>query len=297
MAYKKALIDGDVIVYRAAFSAQTQQFDVVNKDGDVLETFTNKRSAKALLDDLKLFGGDTDGLDVVKGGQELKPLKEVYKYVDDLISDIVYDAGCKTSRVFLSGENNFRNGLAVTKKYKGNRKQDKPKYYKQVRDYLLSEHKAETTTEDEADDALAIAQTANIKGTVICTIDKDLWTVAGAKYDFRRKEKSNVTEAEGLEFFQYQMMVGDTVDNIQGVKGTGSVGARRLLAISKNSDESWISILDLYEKAYGEDYLNVFLEMGRLLHMRRYEGEMWWYPDVIVATGVVDKEYKNNKEK
>ena len=125
----------------------------------------------------------------------------------------------------------------------------------------------------------------------ICTIDKDLWTVPGAKYDFKREESSYVTEYDGIRHFQYQMLAGDPVDNIQGVPKIGPVKAKKILGDYDDIQTTWNIIRDYYKDSYGDDCNDIMLEMGRLLWIRHNVGEMW---DLPLFENELDKKEETN---
>lgn len=266
-------------MYWAANHAQTNCYDVINSKGEVLATQDSKRHAQGTMEDLQAFSEEK--MEVVTGEVILKPWRVCEEYIDKFLKDITKGAKCDTFEVHLSGVDNFRKDIAKTKPYKGNRTGARPFYYQQVREYLLDKHEALLSVNEEADDTLSIAQCLDPDGTVICTIDKDLFMVPGGKYDFRREENSYVTEYDGMRAMQYQMLVGDRVDNIQGVPKIGKVKASKLLEANDDIDVAWVRIAELYEKAYGDHYEAVMVEMGRLLWMRREVGEMWELPKII----------------
>ena len=249
-----ALIDADIIVYWAANHCQTNYYNVIDKDNEILKEYDSKRHA-------------ISGLEDIEGLWRLHFIKSV-----------VGKSKADGYELHLSGHTNFRKEIAVTKPYKGNRTGDKPFYYQKVRDYLTSELGAQISENEEADDTLAIAQTNDKDNTIICTIDKDLWIVPGAKYDFKREELSYVTDYDGIRNFQYQMLAGDQVDNIQGVPKIGPVKAKKLLKDNEDIQDAWIAIREEYRNSYSYDADVVMLEMGRLLWMRRSVGQMWELP-------------------
>jgi len=131
--------------------------------------------------------------------------------------------------VFLTGKGNFRYDVAKTAPYKGTRKKDKPKHYHLLREYLESGWSAQVITGMEADDAIAINATELGDDSVIVTIDKDLNQVPGWHYNFVKDDLFYVSPEEGIYSFYMQMLTGDTVDNIKGVKGIGPKTADKLL--------------------------------------------------------------------
>lgn len=121
--------------------------------------------------------------------------------------------------VFLSGPTNFR--YRVYPEYKANRiKAYRPKWEKECKDWLVSQHGATWSENCEADDMLGVAASKD-PNTVIVSIDKDLHQITGNHYNFVKKEEKYVTPENGLHFFYYQMLVGDSADGIKGAQGIG----------------------------------------------------------------------------
>ena len=82
------------------------------------------------------------------------------------------------TKVYIGGEGNFRHAVAFTKPYKGTRKQEKPKYYQEIREYLVERWGAEIVNGEEADDAVGKWQWSHPdKSTCIVAQDKDLKTI------------------------------------------------------------------------------------------------------------------------
>lgn len=171
----------------------------------------------------------------------------------------------QTWELHLTGKKNFRNDIAVTVPYKGNRKgTDKPVHYHLLREYLVDAWSATVSDGIEADDALAIRATELGDTSVIVSLDKDLDQVPGWHYNFSKKELYHIDPAEGLFRFYKQMLTGDRVDNIQGVRGIGEVKAEKLLT-DKSEQEMWDICVELlgYDRA---------VENAHLLYMlRKYD--------------------------
>ena len=66
----------------------------------------------------------------------------------------------------------------------------------------------------------------------IAAIDKDLWNIPGPKYNYNKDEVDFVTLEQAQYNFTKQILTGDRVDGIPGVKGIGDVKAEKLLAAS-----------------------------------------------------------------
>jgi len=162
---RTALIDADVIHYSASAACQE---DIVDDMGDVVT---------------------------------VAAAEYIWRHtVDSMIANIVKNSGATDYKLYLTGKGNFREEVAKKKPYKGNRKaKEKPLLFEDVATYLVDTYCAEVVTGMEADDAMAIAQCADLEGcyqedptvldeslasTIICTTDKDLRMVPGWHYSW-----------------------------------------------------------------------------------------------------------------
>ena len=222
----KALIDGDILVYRIGFASEEET-----------ESIALARCSE-FLEDMLLYNNFNE-----------------------------YQG-------YLTGKNNFRNDIAITAPYKGNRKAPKPKHYQVLRDYMQKAWNFTMIEDQEADDAIGIAAYEHQVGEYcICSIDKDLDMLRGDHFNFVKNEFYFIEEEQGIKNFYKQMLVGDRVDNIIGIKGIGPVKAERLLKECKDEQEMYLAILQAYE---GDD--KRVLENGQLLWIRREPNQMWHPP-------------------
>lgn len=201
--------------------------------------------------------------------------------VTKLVNEIVYqELQCDDYKAYITGKGNYRNDIAVTEPYKGNRKDaKKPLHYEAIRKHL-QRLGAELVEGQEADDAVAIEATKT--GGWIVSIDKDLDQVAGWHYNFVRREEYYVTEEEGLRNFYTQVLTGDRIDSIPGLKGIGPVKAAKILDGCTTEQE-------LYEacvKAYSDAGLTQerMLEAGQLLWLRRVPNQTFQFPSPLLDT-------------
>jgi hypothetical protein len=229
----KALIDGDILVYRIGFASENEP-----------ESIAMARCSE-FIEDLILFNGFGE-----------------------------YQG-------YLTGKRNFRNEIAVTAPYKGNRKSAKPKHYQLLRDYMESAWSFTMIEDQEADDAIGIAAYEMEVGEYcICSIDKDLDMLRGDHYNFVKDERYFITEEEGIKNFYKQLLMGDRVDNIIGIKGIGTVKAERLLKECKNENEMYLTVLEAYD-----GNAERVLENGRLLWIRRQPLQLWTPPGSLSLNG------------
>jgi len=223
----KALIDGDIVVYRGAASAETDDAWIAQSRAD------------------------------------------------QMIQDILADTGATSYSVFLTGTGNFRREIAPS--YKANRPDNRPAHWQAVREFLVTQHKAQICDGYEADDEMGIQQDKTGGTTVICSIDKDLLQIPGKHYNFVKKVFQEVTPDEGLKFLYLQSLIGDRSDNIVGVPGIGPVKAAQALA--ELLPEEWY---DKCRAMYNDDeryHLNM-----QLLYIWQKPNDKWEPPTTITDT-------------
>jgi 5'-3' exonuclease len=179
----------------------------------------------------------------------------------------------------LTGANNFRHEVA--KDYKAQRPKEKPVLLNFARNYILEEYNTILTEGEEADDAIAILATKYFPEAVIVSIDKDFKQVPGLLFNPTKNEWTEVSEEGGMHFFYTQLLTGDKVDNIHGVYKVGPVKALKILEGATTEQEMWERCLEAYEGDYDRAVMN-----GRLLWLRRVEGQIWEPPNYM-ATGQV----------
>tara|TARA_B100002019_G_scaffold139326_2_gene120008 strand:+ start:8748 stop:9479 length:732 start_codon:yes stop_codon:yes gene_type:complete len=184
------LIDGDIIAYKAAASAETP-IDW----GDGLWT-------------LHSFEPD------------------VAIRITDQITKLVDEAPVQDCIVALSDKDNFRKELVPY--YKANRKNiRKPMLLQWARQYMMDNYNTIIYRRLEADDVLGILGTSN-PDTIIWSEDKDLLTIPARHWI--NGEVVTITEAEASYNFFFQTLVGDNTDNYSGCPTVGPKTANKLLS-------------------------------------------------------------------
>ena len=149
-------------------------------------------------------------------------LSDVLMSTENFIKDMYRRINLGKYIFFLTGSNNFRHDVAVTKPYKGNRKDvAKPKHLYDVRDFLVEHFNSMVIDGFEADDALASARYRYGEQSVILTIDKDLYQIPGYHYNFVKDERYLVSAVEACYNLWKQVVTGDSTDNIPGLAGVG----------------------------------------------------------------------------
>ena len=173
---------------------------------------------------------------------------------------------------YLTGSDNYRKEIAVTAPYKGNRSQSKPQHYDLIREYLEKAWGCEVIQGQEADDAIGIKayEFEDIEDYVIMSIDKDLDMIRGWHYNFVKDNKYLIEDQDAIKHFYTQILTGDRVDNVIGLKGVGPKKAEKILEDCVTEEDMYNAVL----KAYDNDETRV-LENGQLLWIRRKENQIW----------------------
>lgn len=282
-----ALIDADLITYSVGFASDKKKYHVTGC------TFDSKKEAKEFCDRV-----DIDHSEITSTVTE-EPLEYTLHSVKKLIESILEETKADDYKLFLTGEGNFREEVAVTRPYKGNRdKLHKPIHYAEIKRYLIDVWQAEVVEDMEADDAMGIAQwrdyskyeyekscgddyTSAFVETCIVSLDKDMNMIPGWHYNWRKKEMYWIDEPEAMRNFYKQLLTGDTVDNIQGVPKIGDKTADKILAACETEEEMYDAVQEAYYLGYYkhggfssiEEFLDridaVFLEHAKLIWIRR----------------------------
>lgn len=267
-----ALIDADLIVYSVGFASDKNNYRIGGLD------FSTKKEAIAFAKSI-----DMPVEEIIKTVTP-EPLEYCLHSVKELINSILKETGAIDYRLFLTGDGNFREEVAITKPYKGNRDDlHKPIYYKEIKKYLIDVWQAEVVEGMEADDKIGVHQYnygIDLSDTIICSLDKDMNMIPGWHYNWRKKEKYWISEKEADYNFYYQMLTGDTTDNIQGVPKIGPKKAEKILAGKTNKQMSdaveeqyWIGyynhIFNKDIKLLLENIDNIIQEHAKLLWIRR----------------------------
>ena len=270
----KVLIDGDVIVYRAGFAAQTDwkcihYVDVVDPDDpeqDIEQmhpcAYAKENSGKdnnveQMVEELGLHEDEYQ----IEHWADPQPKSYALHLVKQEIERIVMacegylaETGQSVSevKIYLTGSTNFRNKVATIRGYKANRKdRARPLHYDTIRTYMLEHLDAQLILGMEADDALAIEQWADDPydpKSIICTIDKDLSLVPGLQYNFLKKDGYYISEQQATLNFYKQLLTGDTADNIPGLYRVGQKAADKLLTLEMSEWELYEACLLEYTK-------------------------------------------------
>jgi 5'-3' exonuclease len=265
----KVLVDSDSLLYQAGFASQRKEY-IVKHDGELIGQFDKKgldsylvRCCQSVYPCGDEFKFDIEIVEVTE------PLALAIARLMVMVKDIE-DATKGDEYVYVLTGGNFR--YEIDPQYKANRKADKPLLYGFLKGWLLTSKPCVLTTAYEADDYLSIHSEGDV---LLVHQDKDIDTVAGKHYNYRKKVFYELTELEAKRNYYKQVLMGDTSDNVIGLKGIGPVKAEKLLA----DCESEVEMFEVCETLYKEHgRTEDLIKNCRLLHLLRKEDEVWAPP-------------------
>lgn len=208
----------------------------------------------------------------------------------------IWDRYGSDGPVFLSGEGNYRNNVATIRPYKGNRAgADKPFYYHEIREYLITQHNAQIVNGMESDDACSILQwNDKDRRTIIVHQDKDINNTPGWHFNPVKQEEYYITLQQANQNFWMQVLTGDITDNIQGIPKVGPVTAAKILA----GKEDWYAMHHAALHAYKEKGFTEqdFHENATLVWIQRDEWKNYDGSDIREYGNKENQEEGRNSE-
>lgn len=209
----KALVDGDVIVYRCGFASEKDDEKIaLLRANEMIETILQETAA----DEYELWISDN------YSNNFRYQIDHLYKANRVQAKPIHYQA----IKDFLFEHWNANLALGM-----------------EADDALGIEQTRCNEWEHTADGPERVDE------SIICSVDKDLLQIPGQHYNFVKKEFHTVEYIDGVRQLYLQMLIGDTSDNIRGVEKIGKVKAGKLLNHITNEYE----MFNIVRKLYNDD--------------------------------------------
>lgn len=250
----------------------------------------------------RVLGVDGDGLAYYCAGKDGTSVADAKARVDNKIKAMKAAARAEQVIIFLTGSGGHkghRYAIARVKPYQGQRVNSRrPANWPHLRSYLDAHpiYPSLSVFDREADDVFGQYGSADPENFVTGTQDKDMQMVPGWHLDWESHrlfylapDQFEVTwndDLYGEKFFWYQMLVGDSADNIPGLpwmvtaKGSkarvGDVTATKLLAHCHDRESCFEAVAAAYRSFYKERWYVEMAEQGCLLWMRRKPSADWF---------------------
>jgi DNA polymerase-1 len=281
-------IDGDLLVYRCGFACEHDTYELWKKKGghegpSFIQKFTGKRALnvyiKAECEKNKWSLKQFENRYTWSATHYTEPVSFAIQAMQTALNGIFDTLQCDVQTIYLSQGECFRHTFYP--EYKANRKDaPKPTHYEKLRQHLLGKWGAVEIDELEADDLCGISSCADqTKGEtpVIVTVDKDLDMIPGWHYNWVKQHLYEVTKEQADRTFFQQVLTGDMVDNIPGLKGIGPVKAAKMLAKDQTIDEMNVTVQKAYEEAgRGKDLDTVMDAIWILRAARPWDRGVWY---------------------
>lgn len=194
--------------------------------------------------------------------------------LDSALKRISTLSGVSLMRIYLSGENNFRYSVGVTKPYKGNRAtMVHPQFLGHCKNYLETKYKAIRVHGYEADDGIATDMVVN--GAIHCGVDKDILQIPGDHFNYVKADEDiskawiSIDEEDATVLLYRQILMGDTSDNVPGLPGVGEKKAESFVTNAVDAKDQAIAAYRMVvpAKLPGVDPMVYFEEQQNLIKM------------------------------
>lgn len=198
----------------------------------MIGTKTEQSPIEANLGQSKIVLIDADSLMYFSsyGSEEDQVLSEtkLSEKIYDILNIVSESYDIEKSFIFIKGKDNFR--YKIYPDYKKNRP-EKPPIIDSLNLYLIDQFGAIQSHNAESDDYVyTYSQKPEYKGRcIICSVDKDMLQIPGIHYDYQKNKYHIIDEEEATYRLAIQMLMGDTADNIKGLKGYGIKRAEKVI--------------------------------------------------------------------
>jgi len=219
------------------------------------------------------------------------------------VSAIVEAIGAKDYFVCIQGSGNFRKEVdAKYVQYKAQRT-EKPLLMKELTDWVKVKYKHRCIIVDgEETDDFVVRKAYD--GHVVAFCDKDIpANCSGLLYNYNKPEEGVFENTDEMRWRGYwtQCLIGDAVDNIEGVvklaeltkkayniknKGCGEASAAKILETAASEKEAAERVVKAYKEAWPDDGMKRLAEISFFLWMRRHEGQMFSLKEYLDKLGV-----------
>jgi 5'-3' exonuclease len=224
---------------------------------------------------------EEDGTKVYSEAQDNEYFNAIVDVFQNQIRQTMSATFATHRRGATKGVGNFRSDLFPG--YKANRARNVTnKFVPMLREWAVANGYALEAHGQEADDYLRIwAEEHRSRGEEFCvvSIDKDLKCIPGYHYNPWTNTHLHQTEADAMQLYYRQIMMGDSTDGIKGIPKLGPKTAEKLTAHCKTHEQYRIACIDAYMAAFpGDEWLEQLELNGALIHIKRS------YDDVFTTT-------------
>ena len=220
-------------------------------------------------------------------------IEESILNIKDRINTIITRTEATHFLLCLTGSQGWR--YKIYPEYKQKRKDNaikypqKLKYLKTLKSFLIEEYNAMLIPDQEADDLVAYKYNLPEFEQMLSSCDKDVvHQIEGTIYNYQKDEFITTTKESGKRFLMWQLICGDSTDNIPGLKlrtdyikktysldnrsGVGESTANKILNIIESRNQNYAAeILKCYISKYEDEPINVLVADNLYRHGKTKE--------------------------
>jgi len=215
-----------------------------------------------------------DGDHLVHRAEWKNSFKDSKVKIDLIIQDIIDSVFADDYLLAIKGDDNFRKEIFPDYKGHRNRSLELDHRIEALLQYMVDKYGAVRSHGWEADDQChqwhrALSEDKSII-PVICSVDKDLYTIPGIHYNIREDRILHIDASEADYYLHLQLLMGDATDRIQGVPGIGPIKAKRILDKIPYGART-ARVKEEYKKYYGDSWEEEFQLTGNLVYIRHQQ--------------------------
>lgn len=197
---------------------------------------------------------DWDGTGSLEERHRIASFAHACAMVTDSIASYQERLGIPKVIVCLSCVHNWRK--TIWDGYKAHRSKPKPLILEELRGWLAKKYPSAEWWGLEADDVMGVMATTLPDAYVIVSIDKDLKTIPGHRFNPRKPEEGVVFTDKDSAFIWHmtQTLTGDSSDGYKGCPGIGPKKAEKIIAaaIAENQVDWRNSVWSAVEQTFVE---------------------------------------------
>jgi len=211
--------------------------------------------------------------------------EDCFRIVDEYMDRIKNRTWEGRYELYVEGasKNLFRNHVATTKPYKGNRSDtERPPFLLVAKGYMFEHYGAQCEAHLESEDLVAIrAYEYGLENVIIASIDKDMLQIPAEFYNYVKDEQFMLIDIQSIDLFWTQVLTGDATDNIPGLHRVGPETARKIMdkmrgkTIVESQVDFHYCVHVAKEYARRSHPYQYFVEQCRLLRMLRSREEVY----------------------
>jgi len=215
---------------------------------------------------IAIFDIDSLIYEACYGAEELEEaIDRFFNRYNEVIYDVSYRFDIKGVIPVGFCKENYRKKVDLS--YKANRTSDKPKFFNELIDHIQENLNVQNRRGIETDDLVVKYHEYYGKdGSIIISIDKDYNQCEGLIWSYKKRELIVVNKAASLYNFYSQMIIGDTADNVNYIKGVGVKWCEKNLT-GKNEYSMRRAVYTLFKERYRSKAKEMYIRCYLLLKL------------------------------